>query len=141
MHMAAIPEEDRWFPSYDQLVETGLSGQVGCCLNLNYFTKLVFIAVGLESFNVRGDHYRAPVVGTHCITMVRLHVPHKDKGLYMVEVGGVFPMLEPVPMDTHKLPYRTLQAAGFPYEFREIGCGWIGKFHIGGGTMGGAFVS
>lgn len=138
--MAAVPEGQRWFPSHEQLIENGLSGRGGCCVPLNYFTRLLFQSIGLDSFSVRGDHYCAPVAGTHCMTIVRLHGP-KEKGLYMVEVGGAFPMMEPVPMDSHKLPFKTLQAAGFPYEFREIAPGWIGKFHIGGGIMGGAFVS
>lgn len=134
--MAAAPAS--WFPSEGDIVHTGLNGKGGCCMHLNYFTKLVFQAIGLETFVVRGDHYSAPVAGTHVLVMVKIYRP--EEGLYLVEVGGAFPILEPVPMDKKKLPYRTLQAGGFPYEFREIADGWIGKFHLKGGIIAGEYV-
>ncbi|CAL8109671.1 unnamed protein product [Orchesella dallaii] len=137
IQMAAVDPDQRWFPSESDIVSNGLAAKGGCCIHLNYFTKLVFQSIGLNSFVVRGDHYQAPIAGTHCLVMVSLEGP-KAHGVYMVEVGGAYPILEPIPMQ--RLPYRTLQAGGFPYEFREIAPGWIGKFHLGGGLMGGKFT-
>ncbi|ODN01570.1 putative acetyltransferase YvcN [Orchesella cincta] len=137
IEMAAVDPDQRWFPSESDVVSIGLAGKGGCCIHLNYFTKLVFQSIGLNSFAVRGDHYQAPVAGTHCLVMVSLEGPNAH-GIYMVEVGGAYPILEPIPMQ--RLPYRTLQAGGFPYEFRLIAPGWIGKFHLGGGLMGGKFA-
>lgn len=139
--MAAVDQEKRWFPYEEDLINVGLAGRGGCCIHLNYFSKLVLQALGLESFVVRGDHYTAVTAGTHCILFVKLHSPPDQVGTYMVEVGGAYPMLEPVSMDKEKLPIKMLQAAGFPYEFREFAPGWIGKFHLKGGILGGAYVS
>lgn len=138
--MTAVEDGYRRFPSEKDLIDIGLTGNGGCCIQLNYFSMLVFKAIGLDSFVVRGDHYCAPIAGTHCMVMVTLRTP-EDHGTYMIEVGGGFPMLQPVPMDSHKLPFRVVEAAGFPYEFREIAPGWVGKFHLDGGLMGGKFVS
>lgn len=137
--MASVEEGHRWFPSEEEIANVGLSGKGGCCLHLNYFTKILFQAIGLDTYVVRGDHYCAPIAGTHCIVMVKLH-ERKFAGTYMIEVGGAYPMLEPVPMDKERLPFKTLQAGGFPYEFREMDNGWIGKYHIGGGVVSGEFV-
>lgn len=138
--MAAEEEEYRRFPSEQDIIDIGLSGQGGCCIHKNYFTMLVLKAVGMDSFVVRGDHYRAPVAGTHCIAMVKLHT-QDDPEIYMIEVGGAFPMRQPIPMNSNRLPLIVVEAAGFPYEFRQMSSGWIGKFHLEGGLMGGKFVS
>jgi hypothetical protein len=62
-----------------------------------------------------------------------------DENMYLVEVGGAFPILDPVPMQN--LPFKILCAGGFPYEFRQLSDGWIGRYHIGGGLLGGKYVS
>lgn len=139
--MVSVDEEKRWIPSETDLVNVGLAGRGGCCIHLNYFSKLVLQEIGLESFVGRGDLYSAMTAGTHCLLFVKLYSPAEQTGTYMVEVGDAYPLLEPICMDKEKLPYRTLQAAGFPYEYREFAPGWIGKFHLKGGLLGGAYVN
>lgn len=139
--MAAVEEGQRWFPSYESIITNGLTGRGGSSIQINYFAKLVLQAIGLDAFVVRGDSYPEPIPGSNCILMVNLRINTKDGGVYLVEVGGAYPILEPVPMNPKRLPYRTTQAVGFPYEFREIAPGWVGKFHLEGGIMGGKFVS
>lgn len=132
--MAIIDPEKRRRPTEEELIKQGLSGIGGCCLNLNFFTKILLQALGLDAFAIQGTHFMAPVDGTHCMCVVRLN----NNEMYMVEVGAGYPFLDVVPM--HKLPFR-FTAGGYINEFREISDGKIGRFQIGGGLYGGAYVS
>ena len=134
--MAAIPKPERRHPSVEDIVQQGLKGIGGCCINLNWFAMLVFRGLGLRSFCIQGTHNQAPVAGTHCMVIVEV-----EDEKYLVEVGGAFPILEPVPMRAKNLPYEVLCAGGFPYEFRALEpAGTVGKFHIGGGLVSGKYV-
>lgn len=132
--LAAVEKPKRVRPTEEDIVTQGLTGVGGCCINLNFFTKILLVAVGLDAFAIQGTHNCAPVDGTHCMVLVRL----KDGSLYMVEVGGAFPILEPIPMQN--LPFKILCAGGFPYEFRQISDTLVGRYHIGGGLLGGQYV-
>jgi len=132
--MAAVKKEKRAAPTEEDIITQGLSGIGGCCINLNFFTKILFKALGLDSHAIKGTHNFAPVEGTHCMVVVKLG----DGNVYMVEAGGAFPILDPVPMQN--LPFRILSAGGFPYEFRQISDDLVARFHIGGGLLGGQYV-
>jgi hypothetical protein len=116
------------------IISNGLSGNGGCCIEMNYFTKILFTTLGLDAFVIQGSYVGAHIKGTHCILVVRLS--HDE--LYMVEMGGAYPLIEPIPL--HKLPLKTLTAGGYWYEFREISNGRFGRFSIGGGLYGGDYV-
>lgn len=132
--MASIDKPLRKNPKEDELIKEGLSGIGGCCINLNYFAKVLFEALGMVAYAIQGTHNHAPVPGTHCMVVVKV-----DNGdLYLVEVGGSFPILEPVPMQN--LPFRILTAGGFPYEFRLTPEGLVGRYHLGGGLLQGKYV-
>jgi len=133
--MAAVDFDSRKQPTVDDIIEKGLTGNGGCCIQLNFFTMLVLKALGLEAFAIQGTHFGAPVEGTHCMVVVKLSCDE----IYLVEVGGAFPILEPINMC--KLPVRIMAAGGFPYEFRHVSPGIIGRYHIGGGLLSGAFVN
>jgi arylamine N-acetyltransferase len=134
--MAAVDFDSRNQPSEADIISQGFSGKGGCCLHLNYFAKIVLRALGLDAYTIQGTHYKAPVEGTHCMVAVRLQNPND---VYLVEVGGAFPILEPMSMT--QLPVRITTAGGFPYEFREVSPGVVGRYHIGGGLLMGKFVS
>jgi len=131
--MSIIDTDKRHRPTEGELIHQGLSGIGGCCLNLNFFTKIVMQALGLDAFVIQGTHFMAPVLGTHCMCIVRLN----DKEMYMVEVGAGYPFIDVIPMQN--LPFR-FTAGGFVNEFREMSDGKIGRFQIGGGLYGGSYI-
>ncbi|KAJ6634709.1 hypothetical protein Bhyg_13286 [Pseudolycoriella hygida] len=131
--MAIVDPEKRRRPTEEELIAQGLSGIGGCCLNLNFFTKIVLQALGLNAFAVQGTHYLAPVEGTHCMCMVKLN----EDEMYMVEVGAGYPFLDVIPMQN--LPFQ-FTAGGYVNEFRQMADGKIGRFQIGGGLYGGSYV-
>lgn len=132
--MAIVDPDKRRRPTEEEIIHQGLSGIGGCCLNLNFFTKILMQALGLDAFAIQGTHFMAPVPGTHCMCIVRLN----RNEMYMVEVGAGYPFLDVIPM--HDLPFR-FTAGGYGNEFREMPDGKIGRFQIGGGLYGGPYVS
>lgn len=134
--MSAVDPSSRRPPTEEEVISAGLSGKGGCCINFNYFAGLVLSAVGLDSFLIQSTHANAPVAGTHCMLGVRLGP--SGGSIYVVELGGAFPILEPVPMSG--LPFRITSAAGWPYEFREVEPGLVARFQLDGGLLTGKYV-
>lgn len=132
--MAMIDPEKRRRPTEKELIDQGLRGIGGCCLNLNFFTKIVLQSIGLDAFAIQGTHFMAAVDGTHCMCIVRLN----ENEMYMIDVGAAYPFLDVIPMQN--LPFR-FTAGGYVSEFRQMEDGKIGRFQIGGGLYGGAYVS
>lgn len=79
--LAAVEPKERVAPTEEDIITQGLSGIGGCCINLNFFVKILFQALGLEAYAIKGTHNFAPVEGTHCMVVVKL----KDGNVYMVE--------------------------------------------------------
>lgn len=134
--MSATDPTCRRPPTPEEIITSALSGQGGCCINLNYFAHLVFSTLGLDSFLIQSTHANAPVAGTHCMIGVKLGPG--GASIYVVELGGAFPILEPIPMQG--LPFRITSAAGWPYEFREIQPGTVARFQLDGGLLTGKYV-
>jgi hypothetical protein len=133
----SVPPKDgspRKNPDIAYIISNGLSGIGGSCIALNYFAKILFTALGLDAFVIQGSYGMAHVKGTHCMVVVKL----SNDELYMVEVGGAYPILEPIAL--HKIPYKMMTAGGYWFEFREISKGRFGRYNIGGGLYGGDYV-
>jgi len=124
--MTSIAAEDRRAPSdISEIIERGLSGKGGVCIDLNYFANLILTSLGFNCICVQGTYTTSSIIGNHCATIVELSSEEK----YLVDVGNILPGLKLIPM--HNLPF-SFVGGGLIHEWRHCDDGVYRRYQIGG---------
>jgi len=136
LHITSVQIELRHPPTLDTILQVGLSGAGGNCLQLNYFIRVLLESIGYDVSTISGT-IGVLVRDNHVMTLVRF----PDTGhTYLVDLASASPLCQPVPL--HDLPWSfQTTAAGTRVEYRKVAENEYARFQVGGGLFRDRLVS